>query len=161
MDAAIRERILSLPQVVDAATVFCFISFADEVDTHTLIQRLQTLGKVILVPKTLTDGKMAAIRLESWDTLETDNFGIQVPPTSRAFGSAIDICLTPGLGFSSSGNRLGYGRGYYDNWFAINQVGHKIGIGYDCQVLEDIPVSETDVPLDMIISEKGIYRSHV
>ena len=157
MNAAIRDRLLSLPQVIHAGTVFCFISFADEVDTHALIKRLQEQDKVIVVPKTLKGGEMAAIRLGAWDTLETDGFGILVPQSSQPYTAVIDICLTPGLGFSPSGHRLGYGRGYYDNWFAKNRVAHKIGIGYDCQVLDDIPVNESDVPLDLIVTEKRLY----
>lgn len=159
MDAAIREKLLALPEVIHAATLFCFISFADEVDTHALIRELQRLEKVVVVPKTLKTGKMAAIPLESWDTLAPDGFGILVPRSSQPITSGIDTCLTPGLGFSPAGQRLGYGRGYYDNWFAEHQVTHKIGIGYECQVREDIPVDETDVPLDMIVTESNIYAA--
>jgi len=156
-DAIIKERLLGLPEVVNAGTIFCFISFADEVDTHDLIRQLQQQGKVILVPKTLRGGKMAAILLDSWTGLETDSFGILVPRSSEPYPSGIDISLTPGLGFSPKGQRLGYGRGYYDHWFTEHPVGCKIGIGYDCQVLEDIPVDNTDVPLDKIVTENTIY----
>ena len=153
----IRERLLGLPDVINAATIFCFISFADEVDTHALIRRLQQQGKIIVVPKTLPGGKMAAILLKSWDSLETDSFGILVPGSSEPYPSGIDTCLTPGVGFSPTGQRLGYGRGYYDNWFAEHRVGCKIGIGYDCQVRQHIPVDETDVTLDKIVTETAIY----
>ena len=157
MNADIRERLLALPEVIAASTLFCFISFADEVDTHELIKVLQQQGKTILVPKTLKGGKMAAIALDSWDALETDSFGILVPRSSQPATSGIDISLTPGLGFSPSGQRLGYGRGYYDNWFTENEVQYKVGIGFDCQVLDEIPVDESDVPLDKIVTEKNIY----
>lgn len=153
----IREKLLSLPEISNATTIFCFISFADEVDTHALIKQLQQQGKTVVVPKTLRGGKMAAISLDSWDALETDAFGILVPRSSQPTQLRIDITLTPGLGFSPSGQRLGYGRGYYDNWFAENEVKYKVGIGFDCQVLDEIPVDESDVPLDKIVTEKNIY----
>ena len=157
MNAVIRETLLALPEVADASTIFCFISFDDEVDTHELIKLLQQQGKAICVPKTLKGGKMAAIPLPSWDDLETDSFGILVPRSSQPTSSKIDLSLTPGLGFSPTGQRLGYGAGYYDNWFAENEVQYKVGIGFDCQVLDEIPVDESDVPLDKIVTEKNIY----
>ena len=157
-DALIMSKILALPEVVNARCIFCFISMADEVDTHHLIRDLQRQNKIIVVPKTLPDGKMVAVLFSSWQELETDSFGIQVPPSSAPYQDKIDVCLTPGLGFSPSGHRLGYGRGYYDGWFAANNVGDKIGIGYDCQVLAEIPVDETDVPVDKIVTEKQIYH---
>ena len=158
-DSAIKAKILTLPEVVNARSIFCFISFADEVDTHHLIRELQQRNKIIVVPKTLPNGKLAAVLFSSWQELETDSFGIQVPRSSAPYQDNIDVCLTPGLGFSPSGHRLGYGRGYYDAWFAANHVGDKIGIGYDFQVLAEIPVDETDVPVDKIITEKQVYHA--
>lgn len=157
MNDAIREKLLALPEVINAGTLFCFISFADEVDTHAVIRQLQQQGKIIVVPKTLKGGKMAAIPLGSWDDLEADGFGVPVPRSSRPYMAGIDTCLTPGLGFSPLGQRLGYGRGYYDDWFTENRVAHKVGVGFDCQVLDEIPVDDTDVPLDKIVTEKDIY----
>lgn len=156
-DAAIKAKVLTLPEVTQAHSIFCFISFADEVDTHNLIRELQQQNKIIIVPKILPIRKMAAILLPGWQELETDSFGIQVPRSSEPYQDSIDVCLTPGLGFSPTGHRLGYGRGYYDTWFSENQVTHKIGIGYDCQVLDELPVDGTDVPVDKIVTEKKIY----
>jgi 5-formyltetrahydrofolate cyclo-ligase len=156
-DTAIRSRVLALPEVRDAACIFCFISFADEVDTHDLIRELQRQQKMIVVPKTLASGRLAAIPLGPWDDLSPDSFGILVPSASLPYAGIIDTCLTPGLGFSPSGQRLGYGRGYYDSWFAHHRVAHKIGIGYECQMLDQVPMDETDVYLDKIVTERGIY----
>lgn len=156
-DGLIREKVLSLPEIEQADTIFCFISFDTEVDTHNLIKSLQVQGKNLLVPRTATGRKMMPVLLDSWDDLVEDDFGILVPRVSGAFGDEIDVCLTPGLGFNRSGYRLGYGAGFYDVWFNENPVRHKIGIAYDCQVIDDIPVEEFDIPVDRIITEKNIY----
>lgn len=156
-DNIIQKKLLSLHEVIQANAIFCFISFDNEVDTHELIKKLQQQGKDIVVPKLLQTGRMAPIALESWQDLEADSFGILVPRSSKPFNSGIDLCLTPGLGFSPSGQRLGYGCGYYDRWFAENQVKQKIGIAYECQILDEIPTDESDVPLDKVVTEKRIY----
>ena len=155
--AVIKARVLALPEVLQSRSVFCFISMADEVDTHQIIQELQQQGKIILVPKILKHRKMAAILFSSWSDLVTDSFGILVPTVSEPYAGNIDICLTPGLGFSPSGERIGYGRGYYDAWFKEHPAVPKIALAYDCQVLAHIPVDDTDVPVDKIVTEKTIY----
>jgi len=158
-DAVIRTRVLALPEVIQSRSIFCFISFADEVDTHQIIRELQQQGKIVLVPKILNNRKMAAILFSSWSELATDSFGILVPSSSEPYLGDIDICLTPGLGFSPSGQRIGYGRGYYDTWFKMHPAVPKFALAYDCQVLPYIPVDNTDVPVDKIVTEKTIYAS--
>jgi 5-formyltetrahydrofolate cyclo-ligase len=55
------------------------------------------------------------------------------------------------------GNRLGFGRGYYDRVLA-NSKGFKLGVGFHCQLLEDVPFESHDIPLDGFISEEGLIR---
>jgi 5-formyltetrahydrofolate cyclo-ligase len=149
-----------LPEIISAEVIFCFISFADEVDTHILIQQLQRQNKTIVVPKTSRSRGMIAIALASWQELERDGFGILVPRTSVAYPGSIDVSLTPGLGFSPSGARLGYGRGYYDAWFTAHPAVYKIGVAYECQVLDHIPMGERDVAVDKLVTEARVCMTH-
>ena len=64
---------------------------------------------------------------------------------------SIQLWLIPGLAFSSRGERLGYGKGIYDNWLAKSK-GKKIGIGFSFQVLKTIPTEPWDQPLDAIFT---------
>lgn len=153
----IREKLLALEEIRQAGTIFCFLSMQDEVDTHTLIEDLRRQGKTIVLPKILPGKKMEVVSMGPRQDLVPGEMGILVPRSSQPFTSSIDICLTPGLGFSAQGNRLGFGRGYYDKWLSTHEVVCKIGLAYDCQVLDEIPVDEFDVPMDMIVTEKQIY----
>ncbi len=74
---------VSAAEVALAHSIFCFISFSDEVDTHNLIRELQQQNKIIIVPKILPIRKMAAVLLPAWQELETDSFGILVPRSSQ------------------------------------------------------------------------------
>ncbi len=69
------------------------------------------------------------------------------------------VVLVPGVAFSESGDRLGYGKGYYDRFLsdAANIV-KKIGVCYESQLFNDIKPESTDIPMDIIITEKRIIR---
>ena len=67
-----------------------------------------------------------------------------------------DLLLVPGLLFDGKKNRLGYGGGYYDTYFAKHKEGKRIGLAFAAQrFAEELPTEETDVPLDAVISENG------
>ena len=67
-----------------------------------------------------------------------------------------DLYIVPGLAFDRKGNRLGRGRGYYDRLLS-GVAAPKIGLAFDIQVVAEVPCSSYDVPMDMVITERGIY----
>ncbi len=152
-DAAVLKQLLDLPALREARRVFCFVSHGDEIDTHALLDELLRRDKHIVVPRIRPEG-MIAVAFSDWSELRPGQLGILTPVSTEPCDESVDVCITPGLGFTVSGKRLGYGRGYYDRWFAAHSVPHRIAIGYDCQVLEDLPVSDFDVPVTMLVTGK-------
>lgn len=69
----------------------------------------------------------------------------------------IDLFIIPLVAFDADKNRLGYGGGYYDRALENNDS-TKIGIAYQAQKAEKLPVEEHDIKLDMIITEANIYK---
>ncbi len=96
-------------------------------------------------------------------TQRRNRYGI-LAPTDLAPVSARDLqlILIPLVGFDLQGHRLGSGAGYYDRALAFRRLrrhwpGPKlVGIAYECQRVEALAVRPTDVPLDAIITERGI-----
>ena len=153
-DRAIHKRLLE--QVEPADPVFCYVSAGDEVNTHPIIDRLRQLGKTVLVPKIVNKEKIIAVRFTGWEKLRIGQLGILSPRSDSEWQSRIDLCITPGLGFTPDGNRLGFGKGYYDKWFAAHPDTARIALCYECQVVDTIPTTETDVAMDQIITEKRL-----
>jgi 5-formyltetrahydrofolate cyclo-ligase len=153
---AIRERLLQLPQVQAAASVFCFVSNGSEVDTHPLLDEFLRDGKTVAVPRITRDRGMLAVPFSGWEELQPGQLGILSPVSDRPYAGAIDVCITPGLGFTVMGKRLGYGRGYYDRWFAGHAVADRIAVGFECQVLDDLPAGSNDVPVTMLVTESRL-----
>lgn len=154
----ILARVCELPELRLAGTVFCFVSLGDEVDTHGLIDVLQDAGKRILVPRILPEHRMIAVAFPGWTGLVPGTLGILTPPDSTEFAGPIDVCITPGLGFNMAGGRLGYGRGYYDEWFATHDATCRLGVAFECQLAAELPMNAGDMPVDLIATEERIIR---
>jgi 5-formyltetrahydrofolate cyclo-ligase len=155
---AIQQSLLSLPTIEAANSLFCFISYGTEVETHDIIGQLLSQGKQLAVPKIMNAGHMHAIVFQDWNELHRGQLGILTPHDDTAMDGPFDITITPGLGFTESGKRLGFGRGYYDKWFQANEAGVKIALAYERQILDDLPTDEFDVKVDMIITEERLIR---
>ena len=74
--------------------------------------------------------------------------------------------IVPGSAFSATGCRLGWGRGYYDNWLMKlkeDAISHDctlttVGFCFDCQLVPSVPVEPHDVKMDYIVSQSGIIK---
>ncbi len=153
---SITEQVLKLDEIRLAKTIFIYISYATEVHTHDLIKSLLDNGKSLAVPKIVNSGFMKAESFSSWEDLIPGELGILTPSYSDPCNEPFDVALVPGLGFTLSGHRMGFGRGYYDKWFAQNEVKHKIALAFESQLVDDIPIEDTDVPMGKIVTEERV-----
>ena len=65
--------------------------------------------------------------------------------------------LVPGVAFSKKGDRIGYGKGYYDRYMVRHPEVNTVGICFTCQLLDDIPAESLDIAMHQIITEEQIY----
>ena len=90
--------------------------------------------------------------------LHPDRFGVLTPnPLSckKAEPKQIRIIFVPGVAFDPKGNRLGFGKGYYDR-FLPRTEGIKIALAYDFQIVSALQQQQWDVPMDFIITETRV-----
>jgi 5-formyltetrahydrofolate cyclo-ligase len=107
----------------------------------------------------IKDDHLETAKVTTLEDLEAGKLGIKEPKLIIDADNhmSFDLILVPGVAFSEDCHRIGYGKGFYDKLLA-NIRGLKLGIGYDFQVVPKIPQEEHDVQLDMVITEKSIYR---
>lgn len=67
-------------------------------------------------------------------------------------------CLVPGSAFGENGNRYGYGKGYYDKYFSLHKGLKRLGIAYEMQMQKEIPSEDTDIKMQMIVTETQIRQ---
>ena len=132
--------------------IFIYVGFGSEITTETFIKKWIN-KKQIFVPK-IENGKMNLIRLKSWDELAPGHFGVLEPTSSDYYEGKIDLVVTPSIVFDNNGYRLGYGKGYYDKYFAKNKYKTSIGLSYDKLLQERVPTDKHDKKVDIIITEE-------
>ena len=163
---------LSLPSYRNADIILAFLSMPQEISTGYFLAEALAAGKTVAVPRmehsTEKGDHLVFVGLPG-DYLEwpRDRFGIPTPPAGTPaiqetrLRSAKVFVLTPGLAFDRNGNRLGRGKGYYDRFLASLYSGQKTppftcGFCFSQQLVERVPCGLADVPVDLVVSEKGL-----
>ena len=154
------RNLVSTEQFQGASTIMMFLSLPHEVDTSEAILHAWQLGKAVAVPKISWQQRhMIPVRINSLETgFSTGASGLRNPIAGMPvpFGE-IDLVVTPALGFDKKGNRLGRGGSYYDRFFANEELkAARCGFGFTEQIVESIPVTEHDVPVDIIVTDEEI-----
>ena len=153
----IATHILESEAYRNTERIFTFVSMGSEVETAAIIWQAWQEGKTVAVPKTEQDREMRFYEIHSFAELEEGRFGVREPAGGAVcIPKARDLLLVPGLLFDKKKNRLGYGGGYYDTYFAKHKEGKRIGLAFTEQLsAERLPAEEMDVPLDAVITENG------
>ena len=138
-----------------AKVVGAYFAIGSEVLTELIIGRAKMLGKKIALPRVEED-KIAFYELPLTNTLVKGKFGIMEPPPYKPMDK-MDILVVPGIAFDKNGNRLGYGKGFYDRLLADKRTKFSIGLAYSFQLIEILPYDLYDKRLDAIASEDGIH----
>lgn len=107
------------------------------------------------------DDDLMFYALQSWQELEASKYNILAPTqmVRQAEGrlvepSQFDVVLVPGVGFDKRGNRVGQGKGYYDRFLhGVRADAVKIGLAFDCQLVNEVPHDQHDQQVDFVITE--------
>jgi 5-formyltetrahydrofolate cyclo-ligase len=135
-----------------------------EVDTRDIIARAWLLGKQVYLPVLVPfqHNRLWFARYQPDTPLVSNRFGIPEPEVvhrQRVAPYALDLVLTPLVGFDNEGNRLGMGGGFYDRSFAYlhqRRIWRKpqlVGIAYDFQHLPQLRAQAWDVPLTAVATD--------
>ncbi len=164
LNIRISERVLELPAWRNAHCVLLYLSFGTEFDTAQIISAALAQNKQLCLPRVNRSRDILDIHRVSNLARETapGAFGIREPHVAcaRADLDQIDFVLVPGVAFTPHGDRLGYGRGYYDR--LIRELHHRpllAAAAFALQIREQIPISAGDRRVDLIITEQTSYRA--
>lgn len=173
---AVQRLVFTCPEFQKARAIHCYLSFGEEIQTAPLFERCHQAGVLAYAP--FLDQEAGVLGMAPWqpgDAVSTGAFGVPEPAIRTQGESGLplpDVVLVPGLAFDQLGNRLGYGKGYYDRFLArltgsgndarqTTASGNKpvlIGLAYEFQVVDSIPRDPWDIPMDIIATECGIIR---
>lgn len=158
---SIANRCLELP-IWNKQIMHIFLSIENqkEVDTSFLRTLLQGKDKEIVIPKIIDSVRLQHFLLTDHTLFKKNSLGIPEPVSGIEIKpSIIDVVFIPLLSFDSKGNRVGYGKGYYDR-FLLNckEECLKIGLSFFEEEQCVFDVEDTDIPLDFCVTPKQIYQ---
>lgn len=166
MSCAIVQKLLLLQELTTRRTIFIYVDFRSEVETHLLITELLRRGKRVVVPVTLVKEKRL-LPVEIRD-LEKDLVRgycsipeprEEIRKSQMVAAGEIETIIVPGSVFDERGGRLGYGGGYYDRFMAYEAPNaRRIGLAFDIQVVNRLSLQAHDQVLDLVVSEKRIIQ---
>jgi len=158
------EGLWQLEEIENAGSIFMYVNFRSEVETEEFIRQCLARGKAVTVPYTDVKAKaLLPIRIVDPDKdLSPGYCSIPEPDPDAAAeirAETIEIVIIPGSVFDTNGGRLGYGGGYYDR-FLVNDApqAKRIGLAFEVQVVEKVPMLPHDQFLDILITEKRTVK---
>lgn len=159
--ARIETHLLSLDAFRIADRIGLYAATETEVQTQKLFQRSVSARKKNFFPVMDVPAKTLRFhRIEKWSDLSVGEAGVLQPSAQSASLKDVNdlhVIIVPGIAFDLQGNRLGRGGGYYDR--ILEQYrGKRIGLAFECQIIESMPVSGHDQRLDWIVTEERIIR---
>jgi len=157
----IANKCLELP-IWNYSNYHIFLSIPEkgEINTEYLLHILQGKDKNLIVPKTnLETQTLSHYLLTDNTTLKENKWGIPEPVDGIPFPEGkIEIAFVPLLAFDKKGNRVGYGKGFYDKFLSLtNEKTLKIGLSFFEAEENEIPIEVTDVPLNFCVTPEKIY----
>ena len=132
--------------ITDTNVIMVYNAIDNEVD----VSYLNLTDKTVIYPRCVGEN-MIAVKPEGFFC---GSFNIK-EPIGEAFEGKIDAVIVPICAFDNKLNRLGYGKGYYDR-FLIDKNCLKIGVAFSCQETNNIIKKETDILMDLIVTENEV-----
>jgi 5-formyltetrahydrofolate cyclo-ligase len=162
MSGDIFWNVTALPEFQKAQNILLFAGYGSEPDTLSFLTDYIKCGKRIYCPLVVGDV------MEFYEVSDKSDFvpgykGIPEPKADnkkKYSPSNSDFMLVPGTVFDREGNRIGYGKGFYDRYLSEVFRGETAAMTFSFQIVENgrIPSEKTDHKMRIIVTEKEIIR---
>jgi len=151
-----RLNLLLADRLPAGAILGLYAAKGSEVDTSLIDAAARGRGLEVVYPRVVGDELPLAFHRVRIDELVASRFGLREPRAEVPGVALADIAafVVPGLAFDRGGGRIGWGRGHYDATFAAASPGAlRIGLAFECQLIERVPREPHDVLVNNIITE--------
>lgn len=154
--SAICSLLADMDRFLDARGIHVYLSIGSEVDLGELIDIAWKMGKDVGMMRVMADGGSHQYAITPATRFQRIHLGILEPIDAEPFDmDQCDLVLVPMVAGDAECNRLGYGKGYYDQFLTSNPR-PAIGVAFDVQIVDALPADDLDVPLDAIYTEQRV-----
>jgi 5-formyltetrahydrofolate cyclo-ligase len=154
------DRLLALPA---GSIVALYAPKGTEVETASLDALARARGFRVVYPRIVDGDRRLAFHEVAIGELAPSRFGLAEPAAdaSRVETATISAFVIPGLAFDRHGWRVGWGRGYYDATLAVAPGARRIGVAFECQLVDEVPRDVHDARLHHVVTEANVYAGEV
>ena len=157
----IRDNVVSLDEFRCAKVVASYVAKREEAQTAGILKSALESGKRVIVPR--SDPSSVTLRfheIKGFEELHPGTYGILEPPSNSRHVplSSSDLVLVPVVAWDSRGNRMGYGKGYFDRALRSRGAAPCVGLAFEVQRQDEVPSTSADVPLDILVTEDRVIR---
>lgn len=152
-------RVLALPELRGVRLVVLYAALAEETDVGDALAPLRDRGARTAFPR-VEGSRLQLVEAANLGKLQVGYRGIREPVGPRIDPGDVDAVLLPGVAFDLHGGRLGQGGGHYDRLLAsLPDAAVRVGACFSCQVVPDVPRAEHDQPVDIVVTDRAVYRT--
>jgi len=160
----IADKLIKFDKYRQSEKIMLYIATKSEVQTQRIIESAQKDNKKIYIPLIIQEQHdlTPSLVIDYEKEIALGNLGIYQPKEEfhRLFPpSIIDLVIVPGVAFTQQGYRLGRGGGYYDRFLKkLSGQAYSVALAFEMQIIKEIPLEESDMPVNCIITEKRIIK---
>ena len=146
-------------RVAPGQIIGLYAAKGSEVDTAAIDRGARQIGLEIAYPRVIGDARPLAFHAATLDELVPGRLGLKEPPAAAPEVALEKIAafVMPGIAFDRAGGRMGWGRGHYDATVAATPGALRIGVAFECQIIDGVPREPHDAQLHLIITEASTY----
>ncbi len=162
IEASFYEALFSSPIWKNAQSIGVTLSNGFEWNTEPIIRQAWLEGKKVGVPKAIhATRELHFYQIEQFNQVKSGYFGIREPipeQTTQLDSNEIDLMIVPGIVYTETGYRIGFGGGYYDR-LLTNYPHSTISLVHFNQLVNEIPIENHDIPVNYMITLKDTPES--
>ena len=151
----------ALPQLEGRQVVAVYSAIRSELDPRLLVEALRSQGVTIVYPRIVdTTFVLEFCPVDTAEDLRSGPLGILEPSNDASCVALaeIDAFVVPALSFDPGGNRLGWGKGYYDHTLAQVPRALRVGLCFQEQIETSLPSEPTDQSMDWVVTDAMSYQ---
>jgi 5-formyltetrahydrofolate cyclo-ligase len=153
-DRAAQLRVIEHPKFQAADRVALYRAYDGEVSTEFIAEKATYLGKEVLYARIMKNRGLEFVHAREWTE---SRFGLPTPLGDPMHLANNDLIVVPGVVFDRTGNRIGFGGGYYDRAIHVESA-WPMGLAYNTQVIDRLIAEEWDAPVSTLVTESMVYE---
>ena len=160
MDRHIAAGLIDSPLFKNASMLLIYAPLENEINLLPVAHMARKQGIPVAFPRCDKEANtMQFYILPEGQKLTPGAYGIPEPPEDAPLchPDKHALCIVPALSYDLEGNRIGYGKGYYDRYLATFP-GVTVGAAYASMLLKSVPTEAHDLPVDWLFTERGVYH---